>query len=66
MGVTLSLLSMLCFGSNILLSRLAMGRMSVELGFFIVLVVNIAFASLVFALEFLFRETPLEPVWCSS
>jgi drug/metabolite transporter (DMT)-like permease len=61
MGVTLSLLSMLCFGSNILLSRLAMGRMSIELGFFIVLVVNIAFAGAVFAVEFFFRETPF--VW---
>ena len=61
MGVTLSLCSMICFGSNILLSRLAMGRMSVELGFFLVLTVNILFASIVFAIEFLFRETPF--VW---
>lgn len=58
MGVTLSLLSMLCFGSNILLSRLAMGRMSVELGFFIVLVVNILFAGFVFAIESLVRTAP--------
>ena len=61
MGVTLSLLSMLCFGSNILLSRLAMGRMPIELGFFIVLAVNIVFAGVVFAVEWLWRETPF--VW---
>jgi drug/metabolite transporter (DMT)-like permease len=61
MGVTLSLLSMLCFGSNILLSRLAMGKMSVELGFFIVLAVNIVFAGAVFALEIGFRDAPF--VW---
>ena len=61
MGVTLSLLSMICFGSNILLSRLAMGRMSIELGFFIVLVVNIVFAGSVFAVELWLRETPF--VW---
>lgn len=61
MGVTLSLLSMLCFASNILLSRLAMGRMSIELGFFVVLVVNIAFGAVVLAGEFAFRETPF--VW---
>jgi drug/metabolite transporter (DMT)-like permease len=35
--------------------------MSVELGFFIVLAVNIAFASSVFAIEFLVRRTPF--VW---
>lgn len=61
MGVTLSLVSMLFFGSNILLSRLAMGRMSIELGFFIVLVVNILFAGSVFAVELFFRATPF--VW---
>jgi drug/metabolite transporter (DMT)-like permease len=61
MGVTLSLLSMMCFGSNILLSRPAMGRMSIELGFFVVLVVNILFAGSVFAVELYFRETPF--VW---
>ena len=61
MGVTLSLLSMLCFGSNILLSRLAMAKMSIELGFFVVLTVNILFSALVFGVEFLFRTTPF--VW---
>jgi drug/metabolite transporter (DMT)-like permease len=61
MGVTLSLVSMLFFGSNILISRLAMARMSVELGFIVVLCVNIVTAGAVFAVEFLFREAPF--VW---
>lgn len=61
MGVTLSLISMLFFGSNILIARLAMGRMPIELGFFVVLAVNILFAGAVFAIEFLLRETPF--VW---
>ena len=61
MGVTLSLFSMICFGSNILLSRLAMARMPVELGFFIVLGVNIVFGGLVFAVELFYRTTPF--VW---
>lgn len=61
MGVTLSLCSMLCFGSNILLSRLAMARMEIELGFFVVLVVNILFAGSVFGVEFALRHTPF--VW---
>ncbi len=63
MGVTLAFVSMLFFGSNILISRLAMARMSVELGFIVVLVVNIITAGAVFAIEFLFRETPF--VWHS-
>lgn len=61
MGVTLALCSMICFGSNILISRVAMTRMSIELGFFIVLFINIAFSSAVFGVEMLFRETPF--VW---
>jgi len=63
MGVTLSLVSMLFFGSNILLARLAMARMSVELGFIVVLVVNIITAGAVFAVEFMFRETPFAWQW---
>lgn len=52
---------MLCFGSNILLSRYAMARMPVGLGFFVVLVVNIVFAAAVFCVELAFRDTPF--VW---
>ena len=63
MGVTLSLLSMLCFGSNILISRIAMGRMPVELGFFVVLVVNILFAGAVFVVELQLRTTPFAWHW---
>ena len=63
MGVTLSLASMLFFGSNILISRLAMARMSVELGFFVVLAVNIVTAGIVFAIELMVRETPFAWHW---
>ena len=61
MGVTLSLLSMLCFGSNILLSRYAMARMPIGLGFFIVLAVNIVFAGAAFGVELLVRKTVFVP-----
>lgn len=61
MGITLSLISMLFFGSNILLSRYAMARMPIGAGFFIVLIVNIGFASAVFGIEWLVRRTPF--VW---
>lgn len=63
MGVTLSLVSMLFFGSNILLARLAMARMSVEHGFIVVLAVNIFTAGSVFAVESLLRETPFAWQW---
>ena len=61
MGVTLALCSMLSFGSNILISRVAMARMSVEHGFFVVLCVNVLFSALVFGIESQFRITPF--VW---
>jgi len=63
MGVTLAFVSMLFFGSNILISRLAMGRMSVELGFIVVLVVNILTSGTVFGIEFLLRETQFSWHW---
>ncbi|MBS0337957.1 MAG: DMT family transporter [Proteobacteria bacterium] len=63
MGVTLALCSMICFGSNILISRLAMARMEIELGFFIVLAVNILFASTVFGVEYMLRTTPFAWHW---
>lgn len=63
MGITLALLSMVCFGSNILLSRHAMARMPVALGFFVVLSVNIVFAGAVFGVELMLRETPFIWQW---
>ena len=63
MGIALALCSMVCFGSNILLSRHAMARMPVALGFFIVLGVNIVFAGAVFGVELMLRETPFAWQW---
>ena len=58
MGVFLALLSMLCFASNIIISRYAMARMKIEPGFLVVLVVNILFAAALFGIELLLRSTP--------
>ncbi len=66
MGVTLAFIAMLFFGSNILISRLAMGRMSIELGFFVVLAVNILFAASVFAVELVLRATPFAWRWTEA
>jgi len=58
MGIVLSLLSMLGFASNILLTRYAMTRMSVEAGFLVVLAVNILFPAALFAAEWSLRSAP--------
>ena len=63
MGVLLALLSMLCFASNIIISRYAMARMAIESGFLVVLVVNILFAAALFGIELLLRSTPFELHW---
>ncbi len=63
MGIVLSFCSMICFGSNILLSRLAMARMPIELGFFIVLIVNIVFAGTLFGVELLLRDSKFVWQW---
>ncbi|MCC6212209.1 MAG: DMT family transporter [Burkholderiales bacterium] len=51
MGVALALAAMICFASNIMLTRYAVARMPVESGFFVVLAVNILFPALLFAFE---------------
>jgi drug/metabolite transporter (DMT)-like permease len=63
MGVLLALLSMLCFASNIIISRYAMARMAIEPGFLVVLVVNILFGAALFGIELLLRSTPFELHW---
>ena len=63
MGVFLALLSMLCFASNIIISRYAMAQMKIEPGFLVVLVVNILFAAAVFAVELALRSTPFVFRW---
>lgn len=63
MGVTLALLSMVCFASNILISRYAMARMNVDSGFFIVLGTNVVAGLLLFGIEFAIRATPFVFHW---
>jgi drug/metabolite transporter (DMT)-like permease len=63
MGVTLSLASMLCFATNILLSRYALTRMHVESGFFIVLTVNVCVGAVLFGFEFAARNSTFVFRW---
>jgi len=63
MGVTYSLLAMLSFATNILITRYAIARLPVEAGFFIVLATNILFPAAVFAVELGVRAEPYTWHW---
>ena len=63
MGVTFALVAMLCFSTNILITRYAVTRLPVEAGFFIVLATNILFPALVFPFELAARAAPWAWHW---
>lgn len=63
MGVTLALLAMLCFSTNILITRYAVARLPVESGFFVVLATNILFPALLFPFELAVRAAPWSWDW---
>jgi drug/metabolite transporter (DMT)-like permease len=63
MGIALSLLSMLGFAANILLTRYAVVRLSVEVGFLVALTTNILFPAILFAVEWMARTAPFAWNW---
>jgi drug/metabolite transporter (DMT)-like permease len=63
MGIAFALLSMLCFAGNMFITRAAMSRLDVNIGFPVVLAFNIAFAALVFGVERLWTDTPFLFHW---
>lgn len=63
MGVFFAFLAMLCFASNIMITRSAVARLPVEAGFFIVLVTNIAFPAAIYPFELAAREAPWAWSW---
>src|SRR6185369_16834863 len=63
MGVTFALLAMVCFATNIVITRFAVARMPVEAGFLIVLATNILFPAALFALELGVRTAPVAWSW---
>ena len=63
MGVTFALVAMLCFSTNILITRYAVTRLPVEAGFFIVLATNILFPAIVFPFELAARAAPWAWNW---
>jgi drug/metabolite transporter (DMT)-like permease len=63
MGIALSLASMLGFAANILLTRYAVVRLSVEAGFLVALATNILFPAILFAVEWTARTAPFAWHW---
>jgi len=63
MGVAYALLAMLSFATNILITRYAVARLSVEAGFFIVLATNVLFPAALFAVELGMRAAPYTWHW---
>lgn len=63
MGVAFALAAMLCFASNILITRYAIARMPIEGGFFVVLATNILFPAVLFPVEFALRAAPWAWSW---
>jgi len=63
MGIALALACMFCFATNLIISRYAVTRMAVDIGFHVVLTFNILVASVVFLIELGMRAVPLEVNW---
>src|SRR6185295_2665689 len=63
MGIALSLLAMLGFAANILLTRFAVTRLSVEVGFLVALATNILFPAALFVFEWAARTAPFAWNW---
>jgi len=63
MGIAYALLAMLCFATNIVITRYAVVRLPVEAGFFVVLATNVLFPAALFAAELGVRAAPYAWDW---
>src|SRR5688572_22725638 len=63
MGIAYALAAMVCFASNILVTRYALARMPLESGFLVVLAVNILFPAALFAVDLAARAAPWSWDW---
>jgi drug/metabolite transporter (DMT)-like permease len=63
MGIAYALAAMVCFASNILVTRYALARMPLESGFLVVLAVNILFPAALFAVDLAVRAAPWSWDW---
>jgi drug/metabolite transporter (DMT)-like permease len=63
MGIGLAFLAMVAFATNILVTRYAVLRLSVDAGFFVVLATNVAFSGALAAAELALRAAPFSWDW---
>jgi drug/metabolite transporter (DMT)-like permease len=63
MGVALALAAMLCFATNIVITRYAVARMPVEAGFLVVLATNTLFPAAMYGVELAARAAPFSWDW---
>ena len=63
-GYLLSAVALVCFSTAVLATKAASNRVNLELGFFVALIVNVAFASCALILHLLTRDTGLR--WNTS
>ena len=63
MGIVFALLSMLCFAGNMFVTRAAMSKLGANIGFPVVLAVNVLFAALVALVERQVTHAPLSFHW---
>jgi len=63
MGIAYALLAMMCFATNIVITRFAVAGLPVEAGFFVVLATNVLFPAALFAAELGAREAPYAWHW---
>jgi len=63
MGVLFAFIAMLCFATNIMITRYAVARMPVEAGFFVVLATNVLFPAILYPIELAARSAPLVWQW---
>ena len=59
LGAGLALASMSMFSANILLTRMAMARLRLDVGFLIAVTVNVVFGALLFGIGLALRTQPL-------
>lgn len=58
-GIALAVAALCMFATNVVMTRYAMARLRLDVGFLIAVSVNVAFALVAFAVELWFRRSPL-------
>jgi len=65
-GEALALIALLMFSCNIILTKVASGRLALNAGFLVAVTMNVAFSALLFAIELAWRIRPLQWDWIGA